>query len=168
MKSSMKHEIIDKFGFFFQSYGVSEIMGRVLGLLITSSDPVSLNEITETLGLSKASISIQIRKLEEIGYCKKTPRTKDRRDYYVYNDQFIQWTLLNYIAVKEKNQKVFMGLVNEVLIIDNHSIDEIEYKEIQSRLSNIKEFNEMFIRILKNSYHEWEEFMNKGGKGHNG
>ncbi len=146
---------------FFQTYNMNEIMGRILGLLLSSTSPLSLNSISEQLELSKASISIQIRKLEEIGYCKKSPKMRDRKDYYFYNEEFIQWIMLSYIASKEKNQKLFEGLVNETIERKEDFLDGEEYEVIKERLVHIKEFNDVFIKILKTSFKEWEENIKK-------
>lgn len=149
MDYNRKREIVNRFGLFFITYNMSEIMGRILGLLLLSVNPLNLDNITQSLELSKASISIQIRKLVEIGYLRKLPKTKDRKDYYSFNEEFIRSTMLNYVDSKEKNQRSFIDLLSDFKESEADSFRLDEYKLITKRLDQIYEFNDLFINIMK-------------------
>lgn len=69
--------------------GYPRIAGRIYGLLLLSAEGLSLDDLTERLGVSKASASTNARLLEQRGIVERYHRTSDRRDYYrVYVDHF--------------------------------------------------------------------------------
>ncbi|MGB7212131.1 MAG: MarR family transcriptional regulator [Gemmatimonadales bacterium] len=69
--------------------GYPRIAGRIYGLLLLSSDGLSLDDLTDQLGVSKASASTNARLLEQRGIVERYHQPSDRRDYYrVYLDHF--------------------------------------------------------------------------------
>jgi DNA-binding transcriptional regulator GbsR (MarR family) len=66
----------------FENEGVPRIAGRLTGLLLVVESELSLDEIAEILGVSKASVSTDARRMETKGVLVRTSRPGDRRDYY--------------------------------------------------------------------------------------
>lgn len=73
---------IDRMGHAAESDGLSPIAGRLFGTLLLSDEPRSLDELAERLGVSKASVSTDARRLLERGVVERVSRPGDRRDYY--------------------------------------------------------------------------------------
>ncbi len=73
---------IERFGLLFEKEGVPRIAGRLTGLLLVVDTELSLDEIAELLGVSKASVSTDARRMEAKGFLVRTSRPGDRRDYY--------------------------------------------------------------------------------------
>lgn len=88
-----RFELTERMARFFEQSGTSPLVGRIYALLICSPEPVSLQEIAERLGVTKAAVSIQIRTLEANGVCMKLARGKDRKDYYCIPDDHLQVTM---------------------------------------------------------------------------
>lgn len=86
-------ELTERMARAFEENGLSPLIGRIYSLLISSPEPVSLQEIAERLGVTKAAVSIQIRMLESQGFCMKLARGKDRKDYYSIPDDHVQITM---------------------------------------------------------------------------
>ena len=75
----------------FEADGFPPIAGRIFGLLLLSEDPRSLDDLAQGLGVSKASVSTNARRLAAEGVLERVPRPGDRRDYYrVTPDLFIR------------------------------------------------------------------------------
>ena len=53
-EEKIKKEIILNFGHAYKAFGLSKLMGHVIALLISSDEPLSLDEIAKTLKRSKA------------------------------------------------------------------------------------------------------------------
>jgi len=66
----------------FEADGFPPIAGRIFGLLLLSEDPRSLDDLAQGLGVSKASVSTNARRLATEGVLERVPRPGDRRDYY--------------------------------------------------------------------------------------
>ena len=73
---------IDRLGDTAEADGLSPIAGRLFALLMLSAEPQSLDELADALGVSKASVSTDARRLLERGIVERTRRTGDRRDFY--------------------------------------------------------------------------------------
>ncbi len=73
-------------GFLAENYGLTRIAGELSALLFMESGPVSIGEMSERLGVSKPSVSTNIRFLERWQVVKKVPVRNDRRDYYEFTD----------------------------------------------------------------------------------
>lgn len=73
---------IERMGILGESEGLSRIAGRIFGFLLLEVSAASLDDIAAGLGVSKASVSIDARRLEQLGYLERSSRPADRRDYY--------------------------------------------------------------------------------------
>jgi len=88
---SRTERFIEQMGLAMEADGHSRIAGRLLGLLLLSPGHRSLDELAASLGVSKASISTNARRLEERGVLERVARPGDRRDYYrIAHDFFIR------------------------------------------------------------------------------
>ncbi|MBN2144325.1 MAG: HTH domain-containing protein [Candidatus Aureabacteria bacterium] len=84
----IKDRFVEKLGFLGSLFGFNKLLGQIYGLLYLSPTPLSLDEITKQLQVSKGSISLNIRELEKWGGCKKVWVKGDRKDYYEAETQF--------------------------------------------------------------------------------
>lgn len=88
--SRFRSELTERLARLFEEGGTSPLVGRIYALLICSPEPVSLQELSEQLGVTKAAVSIQVRILERLGHCMKLPRGSDRKDYYCIPEQHVK------------------------------------------------------------------------------
>ena len=70
--------------------GFPKIAGQLFGLLLWSEEPCSIQDMTDILGVSKASVSTDARRLLEHGVFERVPRAGDRRDYYQIAPDFFR------------------------------------------------------------------------------
>ena len=73
---------VDELGLISQESGESRISGRMIGLLLVEGRELSLAEISERLGVSRASVSTNARMLARRGVIRRTAHAENRRDYY--------------------------------------------------------------------------------------
>ena len=77
-----QQQFIERVGLYFEQYHLSRIGGRLLGLLMLLDHPVGLGEMADLLGVSRASVSTNIRLTAELGLTERVGLPGDRRDYY--------------------------------------------------------------------------------------
>ncbi len=82
-------QFVEKMGVVLGDEGMPKIAARVFALLLVSPRDLSLDEIATTLGVSKASVSLETRRLEQRGILERVSRPGDRRDYYVMRESLI-------------------------------------------------------------------------------
>lgn len=80
--SSAQQQFVESVGLYFEQYQVSRIGGRLLGLLMLLHGPFTLDQMARTLGVSRASVSTNMRVLTSLRLVELFSRPGDRRDYY--------------------------------------------------------------------------------------
>lgn len=73
---------IEEMGLMAQEHGDPRILGRVLGLLVAEGKEMSLSQMSERLGVSRASVSTNARQLSQRGLIKRIAHSGDRQDFY--------------------------------------------------------------------------------------
>ena len=66
----------------FEEDGVAPIAGLVFARLLLSPGPMALADLAAELEVSKASVSMDTRRLEQSGILRRVVRPGDRRVYY--------------------------------------------------------------------------------------
>lgn len=61
---------------------INRAQGQIYALLFISDEPLSLDEISDRLGISKSNVSINIRMLEDFNLVRKVWVKGSRKDYY--------------------------------------------------------------------------------------
>lgn len=81
-----KLKFIEKLGIYYENYGIPRIGGRILGLILVANNPVSSEQISQLLKVSRGSVSTNVRLLVSNGLLERTSIAGDRTDYYVICD----------------------------------------------------------------------------------
>jgi DNA-binding transcriptional regulator GbsR (MarR family) len=87
-------EFIESMGIYFERYALSRIGGRILGLLLISDRPLSLDDMARMLRVSRASVSTNMRLLTASSLAQQVSFPGDRRDYYRYGPDTWERALL--------------------------------------------------------------------------
>lgn len=75
-------EFVERVGLKFEAEGLPRIAGRIMGVLLVSSEPRTQDELAELLQVSRGSISSNARLLERMGSVERVGQPGDRRDFY--------------------------------------------------------------------------------------
>lgn len=82
LDSPAASDYIEQMGLVLGADGMPRIAGRIFGLLLLATDPLSLDDMVRLLRVSKASVSQETRRLAQRGLLERASRPGDRRDYY--------------------------------------------------------------------------------------
>lgn len=77
-----KQEFIQDFGEAYHNFGLPKLMGRIVGILLYVDEPVSLDDITQHLNVSKGPVSQMVRRLKEHNLIDRVWVPGDRKDFY--------------------------------------------------------------------------------------
>ncbi len=100
----VRHGIMDTLGRITSFWGFSKIMGQLYGMLYLSAAPMTLDEMAESLAISKGNVSINIRALERWNMVRPVWVKGDRKDYYEAETDF--WMIIRGV-LKEREKKEF-------------------------------------------------------------
>jgi predicted transcriptional regulator len=80
-KQSHLTRFVEQLGRLGEGEGLPRTAGRMMGLLMMSDGPMSIDALAEQLKVSRASISTNGRLLESLQIVERETRPGDRRDY---------------------------------------------------------------------------------------
>jgi DNA-binding transcriptional regulator GbsR (MarR family) len=75
-------QFVERMGLHLEAEGLPRSAGRIFGYLLLAEHPCSLDDLVETLQVSKGSVSTNARLLEQSGLLERTSEPGDRRDFY--------------------------------------------------------------------------------------
>ena len=139
-------EFVEQIGVIFQTDGMPRVAGRLFGLLLLSAEPRSLDELAKKLRVSKASVSVNARLLEEKGIVERIGRQADRRDYYQIADDIIERMLEQRMAKIRRIQRS---------LADVRARSTFEHKDVGARLENIELAHNHLLAVTERTLEEW-------------
>jgi len=107
----IREGLMEAMGRITSFWGFSKIMGQLYGLLYLSSKPLTLDEMSDSLSISKGNASINIRALERWNMVKTVWVKGDRKDYYEAETDF--WKIVKGV-LREREKKEFDLALNSV------------------------------------------------------
>jgi HTH-type transcriptional regulator, glycine betaine synthesis regulator len=129
-----------------QELGAGRIVGQVMVHLYLQKEAQSLDSIGEALALSKASISIAVRQLEQLGFVRRIWVSGDRKKYYRSADNIgssLQQGLLAFLRQKA----VLFGAELDAAMELLGSGDSEEEAFLRQRLSRAKKLQSIVLRL---------------------
>jgi DNA-binding transcriptional regulator GbsR (MarR family) len=108
---------VERMGLLTEADGLPRIAGRIFGFLLIQPGECSLDDMAAALGVSKASISTDTRRLEQLGFLERTSRPGDRRDYYAISRDVVPRSL----EVRLERMRRFHELLDEARSIPTRS-----------------------------------------------
>ncbi|MEP0761393.1 MAG: MarR family transcriptional regulator [Chloroflexota bacterium] len=100
--------IIEGLGQLAGYFGFSKVMGQLFGVLMLSPEPLSLDDLVERLGISKANVSTTMRTMEHMGLVREVWIRDDRRKFYRAESDF--WQILTNILRSRELRDVNQAL----------------------------------------------------------
>src|SRR5512134_1837354 len=116
----IREGLMEAMGRITSFWGFSKIMGQLYGLLYLSAKPLTLDEMSESLSISKGNASINIRALERWSMVKAVWVKGDRKDYYEAETDF--WKIVKGV-LREREKKEFDLALDSVSKLLQKSVD---------------------------------------------
>ena len=138
--------LIERLGLVFEeSDRMPRIASRILGLLLLTPGECSIDQMAERLAVSRASISVDARRLEECGVVERVTRKGDRRDYYRIAPD-------HYTRTLERRLKIMGRLI---AVIDEGREMKLESIEVRDRLDETAEALRFVVDATTQELERW-------------
>lgn len=143
---------VEEFGNLYASYGFKRLNGLIIGLLLTTPEPLSLGEICVRLNRSKGLISEATRRLNSLGFIKKSSGADSRKDYYSADSEiFINVFHFNMQTVR-KNISIAESFLHEL---------QGDKSQQSKRWKDNLMMMESFYETMNDFYHEFDVIWRK-------
>jgi predicted transcriptional regulator len=139
------NQFIENLARYFESYGISRIGGRILGLLMVSKQPLSAEAIAAALKVSRASVSTNLRFALNIGLSEKVSFPGDRLTYYVFPASGLEGTL----AIETQGLGVMKRLIQQGLAA--LSPDD----PVRDRMEGLADWADFLIQVWEKALIDW-------------
>ncbi|HYV99552.1 MAG TPA: MarR family transcriptional regulator [Gemmatimonadaceae bacterium] len=139
-------KVVEQFGVLLCGEGYARIAGRLMGFLLLARDPVSLEDLAGELEVSKASISTNIRLLEDRGIVDRVGVPGDRRDYYQIADDMLARSIEQRLAKINRFRDAVNAARNTVNVTD---------KRVRQRLAAVDEAYQHLGEIMTTALTSW-------------
>ena len=145
---------VEDFGQLFERAGGSRMLGRVLGVLLTSDPPErTAEELAEELGASRGSISQATRTLVRMGMVRRFRRPGERRDYFRMQPHAWQETT--------RQQMALIGVFQE-MAERGLKLLGTDDPEAKRNLEEMRDFYGFWEKELPAALARWDEKKRRG------
>lgn len=145
----IKYKFIEGFAEGYANFGQPRLMGRIMAELLLSSKPLSLDEITEELGVSKGPVSSEARKLEMLGTVEKIVRRGSKRVFYQPVEDSFATALARNLNLMDKNREVAAHF------LENAPAAEMD-PAVLERVTEMERFYTLLIDKINIFQEEWK------------
>ena len=139
----LKKTIIELFSEIAKIHGLSKSVGEVYAVIYLSDKPLCIDDIMDELGMSKGNVSMNLNKLEKIGFIKKVWIKGERKNYYESIDGFSSVK-----DIAKKKYDVISKVCDRLKELEEKS-DENERELISKKLKHIKKMRNVSKKVLE-------------------
>jgi DNA-binding transcriptional regulator GbsR (MarR family) len=146
MSDSAAEQFTEQIGVILEKEGHARCAGRLFARLLLAEHETSLDDLAQQLGMSKASVSINARLLEQHGVLEKVSHAGDRRDYYRVSEDLFGRMMEQRLA---KWTRLHEAVSNARRDLPLHDAD------VRQRLDDFADGSERIIGIIRESLTAW-------------
>ena len=135
--------------------GFSDAMGRIYGLLYMSALPLSLDDICERLGLTKGTVSLYLKQLEERDIIRRVKVRNSRKKFYELRPDFDKVIHGIFRERLKKKMEIIQSTLDETIELVEEIFPELDANErnradlIYHRLTVFKDFSLHVFKLME-------------------
>lgn len=149
--AQLKQGFIQDYGLGYQAFGLPKLMGKVVGLLLYQGEPLSLDDITEELHVSKGPVSQIMRRLREHHLVRRIWVPGSRRDFYQAEPDIFGQAFTNHARLQGQNLALARKY-NELIVKADGELPA----SFAARMDEMDRFYTMMNKHLDNFLTEWK------------
>ena len=132
-----KLKYIHTWGSLATSWGINKTMAQVHALLLVSTQPLSAEDIMETLQISRGNVNMNVRALIDWGIVQKEFVVGVRKEFFVANKDI--WELFKQITKERKKREIepILKVLAELQEIDDTTDEGQEFIKVLGDLSKV-------------------------------
>lgn len=146
--SDARHQMIQTWGQLSTQWGISRTMGQIHALLMISPDPMTTDQIIEELGISRGSVSMNLRGLMEWGVVHKAFVPGDRKEFFTSEKD--AWKMALQIARERKRRELdpMIQSLQHLHVTEKESATTQQVEEINMMSSQILDVAMQVNKVL--------------------
>ncbi|WP_438494745.1 GbsR/MarR family transcriptional regulator [Paenibacillus sp. IHBB 3054] len=135
--SKVRERVIDSIGKNMDLYGITLSIGHLYGYMYFNQGPVTLDELSRTMGMSKTSMSTGVRTLLDLKMIDKVWGKGTRKDLFEvvpdWHQNFSDYFSIKWRKAVEGNMSALAKSLAEIKEIKNEYADNPEIEKLLNR-----------------------------------
>ncbi len=153
--TSIRDNFVESIGQLGASVGLSRVAGQLYAMLYLNEHPLSLDDMVETLKISKGNVSVNIRELEKWGAVRKIWVKGSRKDFYL--PEMDIWKIVSE-RLRVGLQRRLSEASEAIVRIEKHleginsslsGSDKQTLKVYEERIKRVKELHDTTQRMIQ-------------------
>ena len=107
-------DFIERMGLMTEADGLPRIAGRIMGFLVIHGGPFSFAELADRLKVSRSSVSVNTRLLEDLGAIERVAHSGDRQDYFALRPNAYARILGRYVQRMEHAREMVENTIDRL------------------------------------------------------
>lgn len=150
-----KLKFIQTWGALGSNWGISKTMAQVHALLMISKEPLSAEEIMETLNISRGNTNMTVRSLIDWGLVYREIKTGDRRDFF-RGEKDIYLVGKQIVKIRrEREVQPVIQLLNSLQDIDEKNAETVEFKQQMQEIADFTKRSDSLVAKLVEADENW-------------
>jgi len=142
---------IEGMGAIGEFWGIGRAMGQLWATLYLNPEPMTMDQLVATVGITKGHASTNLRALQRLGLITKSWRPGDRKEYY--SPQADLWAFARSILRERQKQEFDQALASTLnalsaLESSRSQIPVDDYRFLKDRLEAIRDFHGTIDRAV--------------------
>lgn len=100
----IREEFVNQWGALGNCWGINSSMAQIHGRLLLATEPVSADQLTEELGISRGNASTNLRELQDWGLVRTVVQRGDRRQFFEAEKD--PWRIFCIISRERKKREI--------------------------------------------------------------
>ena len=146
--SEARNQMIQTWGQLSTEWGISRTMGQIHALLMISPDPMTTDQIIKELGISRGSVSMNLRSLIEWGVVYKAFVPGDRKEFFTSEKD--AWKMALQIARERKRRELdpMIQSLQHLHVTDRETASTREVEEINKMSAQVLDVAMQVNKVL--------------------
>ena len=164
LREKLRVQVIDAIAETMDLYGVNYTFGQLYGIMFFEDRPMTLEEMRQSMNMSKSNMSYAVRALTESKMVTKLKEKDDRKDLYEAETNFFKAFQSFFTAKLQREIDVMTGAINAVIPALSEMILELNTTEEERRLcledlhklrhaAGYYEWLQQFVNDLRDGFH---------------
>jgi DNA-binding transcriptional regulator GbsR (MarR family) len=127
-----RERFIESWGSLGSQWGINKTLARIHALLLITAEPISMEDIMETLLISRGNVNMNIRTLIDWGLVYKKIIAGERKDYYIGEKDVMKVTRRVIRIRRQQELAPMLDVLNELKNIDTDGKDDSDKQFVES------------------------------------
>ncbi len=135
---------------FVKIFGIPRIGGRILGLLLISSQPLTIEQISKSLFVSHGSVSTNLRLLILFGLIQKVTFIGERCDFYQFSS--LAWDRAHQRGIEA------IKVLRDMASLGVNALTPTGI--VQRRMEDMVVWTDLVFAMINEASKAWHEYLN--------